>query len=331
MKTRNSRRGFTLIELLVVIAIIAILIALLLPAVQQAREAARRSQCKNNLKQLGLAIHNYHDTNGVFPQGQYRIQGGSGWWGHGIGVSLLPYVDQAPVFNQWNFSYDYLENSVSNNLDLARTKIPVFLCPSDRDFAGAEAGMNYVGSAGSTVNIWNDSTNGLISPRSRVGFRDAIDGLSNTLLFSEILKGDNTQGGVSDSDIVRLGSSPGFADPNFPTQGELDSAGATCDAVDPTGEPAWSRCGANWAAPYPYQSLFSAAATPNWKHRSCAWGGSFGRCADRNGIFVARSRHTGGVHAGMGDGSVRFISENLDLTTWQRLGARNDGQPVGEF
>ncbi|MFG0336202.1 MAG: DUF1559 domain-containing protein [Maioricimonas sp. JB049] len=331
MKHRISRRGFTLIELLVVIAIIAILIALLLPAVQQAREAARRSQCKNNLKQLGLAIHNYHDTHGVFPQGQYRIQGGSAWWGHGFGVSLLPFVDQAPVYNKWNFSYDYLESGASNNLDLSRTKISVFVCPSDRDFTGDEPGMNYVGSAGSTVNLWHDSTNGLISPRSRVGFRDAIDGLSNTLLFSEILKGDNTQGGVSDSDIVRVGSPPGFADPNFPTQAELDSAGASCDAVDPTGDASWSRCGANWAAPYPYQTLFSAAATPNWKHRSCAWGGPFGRCADRNGIFVARSRHTGGVHAAMGDGSVRFISENLDLTTWQRLGARNDGQPVGEF
>lgn len=132
--------------------------------------------------------------------------------------------------------------------------------------------MNYVGSAGSTVNVWNDHTNGLIVPRRTVGFRDALDGLSNTLLFSEMLKGDNSQNGVSDTDIVRLGSAPAFADPNFPTQAELDTAGASCDAVSPTGEASWSRCGINWAAPYPYQTLFSAAAPPNWKHRSCAWG-----------------------------------------------------------
>ncbi|MCB1129315.1 MAG: DUF1559 domain-containing protein, partial [Verrucomicrobiae bacterium] len=121
-----NRRGFTLIELLVVIAIIAILIALLLPAVQQAREAARRTECKNKLKQLGLALHNYHDTFRAFPAAFYRGTTTSPGWGWG--TMILPYIDQAPLYNQWvmTVSYDNGQNQTAR-----RTKLAAYKCPSD--------------------------------------------------------------------------------------------------------------------------------------------------------------------------------------------------------
>ena len=118
-----TKRGFTLIELLVVIAIIAILIALLLPAVQQAREAARRSQCKNNLKQMGLALQNYHDTHRVFPISHGDTGNSFGWR-----ASVLPNIDQAPLYNKINFSENIIN---TDNLEVARTPLPVYRCPSD--------------------------------------------------------------------------------------------------------------------------------------------------------------------------------------------------------
>ena len=323
----RAQRGFTLIELLVVIAIIAVLVALLLPAVQQAREAARRSSCKNNLKQLGLALHNYHDTHTRFPLGQSWIVGQNSWHGHGIFVDLLPFADQAPLYNRWNFNLTYIAGS---NTALARTKLPFLKCPSDRDYPGAEPGVNYAGCGGSSINIWSARSNGVFPKRSSLMMGDLTDGTSNVIAFSEHLVGDNAQGGVSDSDIV-VTSNTGFADQNFPTVAEINNAATICNAADPTAIPSLSRNGRHWAAPYPSQSRFNTAAPPNWQGRSCAMGGNFGLAADRNGIFAARSRHTGGVHVGLADGSVRFISENIDLQTWQWLGARADGNPVGEF
>src|SRR5690606_10195612 len=127
----QKHKGFTLIELLVVIAIIAILVALLLPAVQQAREAARRSSCKNNLKQLGLALHNYHDTYTLFPQGQFYIEGGSSWHGHSGWVSLLPFLEQNAIYDQWNHNLHVYSGT---NSSLRQNKLSAFQCPSDTAF-----------------------------------------------------------------------------------------------------------------------------------------------------------------------------------------------------
>ncbi len=324
---RALRTGFTLIELLVVIAIIAILIALLLPAVQQAREAARRSSCKSNLKQLGIAFHNYHDTYGTLPRGHYQITGADSWHGHGIWVSLLPQMEQSNVYEGWNFNQDYL-----NGANIERnTRIAVLLCPSDPDYGGSEPGVNYVGNGGSTFDFWfnTGTANGAIARLDEVRFADITDGLSNVVLASEILKGDANSGVTSDSDIVRIDNGAAtFANAAFATQAELDAAGALADAANPGEQPSRSQCGQHWSAPYSYQSMFNTAAPPNWNHRSVAMGGNFGRCSDRNGLFPARSRHTGGVQATFADGSVRFISENVNLLTWQRLGARNDGGTV---
>ena len=328
------KSGFTLIELLVVIAIIAILVALLLPAVQQAREAARRSSCKNNLKQLGLALHNYHDTYGIFPQGQFWIAGASSWHGHSAWVSLLPFIEQGALFDQWNHNISY-DNSTNNTL--RQNKIVSLKCPSDRDYgAGDGPGNNYAGCAGSTPFIWPGSTTdtgGVIVQRKSIRMRDILDGTSNAVMVGELLQGDGNQSRDSDSDITRLATTPTFANALFATQSELDTAGTNCDTtgIAVTAEGSLSQCGRDWASPYPFQTLFNTTAPPNWKHRSCAFGGGFGLCEDRSGISPVRSRHKGGAQIALADGAVRFVSENVNLLTWQRLGCRDDGAVLGEY
>ncbi|MBI1344934.1 DUF1559 domain-containing protein [bacterium] len=322
--TSRRLRGFTLIELLVVIAIIAILIALLLPAVQQAREAARRTQCRNNLKQLGIALHNYHDNFLVFPQAHGSIVGANSWEGRGIWVAILPYIDQAPMFNQYNFDVTYRSQAAT----IVNSKLAAYVCPSDVAWNGNEGGCNYAGSGGSTVNIWSNSSNGIFQRFSKTGIRDVLDGTSQVIMVGEQLHGDNVQGTAGDADHTRAPTAPTFANADFPTQAELLNAATGSCTITPTAEASLSQCGRDWSAPYYGQSLFNTAAPPNWKQRSCAFGGGFGLCADRSGIAVSRSRHTGGVHVTMADGAVKFISENVDLLVWQRAGARNDNNPI---
>lgn len=207
---KHTRRGFTLIELLVVIAIIAILIALLLPAVQQAREAARRSQCKNNLKQIGLALHNYHETHRLFPPGWIGVQPGvgpnaeygSGW---GWGTMILPYLDQSNLYNQINFNLDI--NDPAQTAGVIDVSLPVFRCPSDpspQTFDLEEEGSpgtvlaklatgNYIGVFGdeeldSCESVPAGSTcksTGLFYQNSNTRFRDITDGTSQTVVVGE--------------------------------------------------------------------------------------------------------------------------------------------------
>jgi prepilin-type N-terminal cleavage/methylation domain-containing protein len=194
----TRRRGFTLIELLVVIAIIAILIALLLPAVQQAREAARRTECKNKLKQIGLALHNYHDVNKLFPAGYAKesatIDAGWGW-----GTAILPMLEQKNLYDNLNPAANVMPNSVANPAAaadvlgaLAQTELPAYRCPSDGGGAintdrGNLGTSNYSGVSG----INNDPTNedGTFYQSSKVGIRDMTDGSSNTALVGERARG----------------------------------------------------------------------------------------------------------------------------------------------
>jgi len=340
----SRRSAFTLIELLVVIAIIAILIALLLPAVQQAREAAHRTQCKNNLKQFGLALHNYQETHRVFPMAiQYTgkftpaYSANAGGTGFGWSYYLLPFVDQGPLANQFDDNYPLGNTGIPQsvkNTTLAQTTLEMFRCPSDQmalvvnsnnsgevGYMPNQARTSYKGSAGPFYNATNIFTTNTASKQyngffqglhSSVRVRDFPDGMSNTIAMGEV-KYDLTTG-------TRL-----------------------------------------------YGAVYSTGnSTPNGYHLMAI--SEFGINPPKSAVDVIRNRawsssHTGGAQFLLADGSVRFISENVHNTgrcwgptehtqtncsvwtttfdvdpnpnatlgTFQRLAGRNDGLVVGEF
>jgi prepilin-type N-terminal cleavage/methylation domain-containing protein len=338
----GQRGGFTLVELLVVIAIIGILIALLLPAVQAAREAARRSQCTNQLKQLGLAMHNYHDVHRIFPKNAYG--GASAGWEQyqqlSANVSILPFIEQGPLYEQFDMTKSW---SYNRNGPMAQ-KIPTFLCPSARPFVRgtvsadwAGPGTNYAWCSGSSVYTgWGggsngEGSNGMFNNHVERRMADITDGLSNTIMASEILSGDgNTNSATYPFDVFYTddGLFSAVANKFFPTTSELETIGQA--AHSPSGE--LSNNGSLWGWYAHAQSLFNTAAPPNWAYPSTG-----GRCCPGgahdwgSGVIPPRSLHPGGVNAALGDASVRFISSTINTLTFQRLGARDDGNPVGEF
>lgn len=343
---RISSKGFTLIELLVVIAIIAILIALLLPAVQQAREAARRTQCRNNLKQLGLALHNYHDNYLMFPRGNYQSQTGGGtiqdpnpYRGRSAHMMILPYIDQGPLYNTLNFG---LASDSGVNGQACQRIIAAFLCPSDlgTDNSAIGGGNNYVGSAGPSV-YWGSHTTantdaiqiGLFNTRVSVAIRDVTDGTSNTVAMSEqiIARPDSTPLSTNSRAATKRGGSLGSIPQTFMSVADQKTFTDSCLAasvgyVDDSGGE-----GIRWTNGIANQTLFNTILTPNSNLPNCVNACTTCSATDNMGVWAARSRHTGGVHALMADGAVKFVSENVDNTTWQRAGARADGNTLGEF
>lgn len=310
------RRGFTLIELLVVIAIIAVLIALLLPAVQQAREAARRSQCKNNLKQMGLAIHNYYDVFLCFPIAD--VNGTSN--PVSAHARLLPYMDQTPVFNLIDFNVPY---NHANNIVPRMLELPIFRCPSDPDSLPASIGgrNNFYWNAGNGVVMYTSGAagqpapNGIIYHNTKVRFSDITDGTSNTAAMSEKMTGDGSNGkSTPATDTYQPGTYPNNA----------DEATQQCNAVDTTDltKQGYSNVGGPWIQQYHSTNQYNHVLPPNG--RSCMF--PPGRIAT-----TANSKHVGGVHLLLCDGSVRFISENLSLGIWRALGSVNGNEVLGEF
>lgn len=312
---RTLRRGFTLIELLVVIAIIAILIALLLPAVQQAREAARRTQCKNNLKQLGLALHNYHDVHQCFPFGH------EGTTKAFSALSmLLPYIEQSTLYSKIDFNVPV---SHANNAVPMLVELPALRCPSDLANALPSIGgaTNYFANKGSGI-LWALPTgpNAVLPPQdgvmfygSKVRMADITDGTSNTAAMCERLLADGNNGKVSPvADVFFSPASPLTA----------DEAVQICNAIDIT----------NLANQFP---LFMGAPWMNGQHtylhtnvpnsRSC------GFFLINRATMPPSSRHIGGVQLLLCDGSVRFISENVDLRAWRAVGTRDGGEIPREF
>jgi len=325
----HRRRGFTLIELLVVIAIIAVLIALLLPAVQSAREAARRSQCTNNLKQLGLALHNYNDVVGSVPTSS------RGWWGQF--PMMLPYMEQTPLFNSMNFSYN--ENvsarSVaggSTNGTAQQLTIAVFNCPSDIDrLTTIQGHANYAGNCGSSSNAYYGFTpyDGPFSNHRSGGgentgrpskFADIIDGLSNTVAFSERVKG---LGGNNQGTFDPLKPPATFGAVNLNTGGATagtpagDYAACKATAVIQGGSYApGDASGGFWTNGAPCNNLYNHVMPPNtW---SCATANTWNDWS----AATASSRHPGGVNCAMMDGSVRFIKNSIAPGTWWALGTQ---------
>ncbi len=351
MKTRS---GFTLIELLVVIAIIAVLIALLLPAVQQAREAARRSQCQNNLKQIGLAIHNYHDTFNSFPMGsrggrtwsQVGVKDGTNWR-----VSILPQLEQGALFSQLDFNGSFgagtsSATSFTGNEVLRGLILSVYKCPSSAldpfpssyvnhsnavrtqvdgsnggfNNAGRGMGIHYVGIQGAAPTFEWVATHvadgslgyrdcgqgwscdqGLMTVNENKGLRNATDGTSNTILIAE-------QSGFSYS-------------PN----------GTTSDRT--------SNYYGGWSGARNLgMTVRSGTCTDHWQTgTTCIRHAPNSKAADagngepyRNNTTV-NSFHTGGIFVLLGDGSVRFVSDNINFQSLKKLAWRADGQVIGEF
>ncbi len=319
---KSMRRGFTLIELLVVIAIIAILIALLLPAVQQAREAARRTQCRNNLKQLGLALHNYHDSHGVFPPHAITTSSANAPGCPGIGspnisgiTLLLPHMDQAPLYNRYNFNVG--QNSTSINVAEMNAELPAMTCPSDPNtivqvtgacvkfpFPAAEnsGGTNYIFCVGTgtgwsfvtdnNANVFSRDLRGIFRTNGRNGLRDVTDGASNTLAMGETLWVDHAN--------------------NPPGNGS-------------GGKPAW-------AVGIGTQIGFSVTGGINavWPCKGPNTTSDHATCGSARPAAL-QSRHEGGVTVLLGDGAVRFVSENISQIVLDSLSTRAGDEVVGEF
>jgi prepilin-type N-terminal cleavage/methylation domain-containing protein/prepilin-type processing-associated H-X9-DG protein len=360
MMQKTSRRGFTLIELLVVIAIIAVLISLLLPAVQSAREAARRAQCMNNLKQIGLAAHNYHQAIGSFPMGNgvnwVPTSATSGYetdWGTwGCLAMMLPFLEQQPLYNAANFTWDPWWVSYTSTWDgtppnstVFRTNLSSFMCPSDGLWAQNICNNNYYGSLGTTSVTWINGSTGIFAHKQTYSIANVTDGTSNTIAFTEALVGDESRPNVpvpyrasvtpssnmAGSDLT-LGPNSGYYDASTsPANVLLDLQ--TCSTNFVAGNPAVDSPevkGFTWTTGSPGVGLLQIIVPPNsdkWKWSACRFG-CVGCGASYGQYTNASSNHPGGVNAAMADGSVKFIKSNIAMSTWWALGTKGNGEVV---
>lgn len=328
MNCKGRLAGFTLVELLVVIAIIGILVGLLLPAVQFAREAARRMSCSNNLKQMGLALHNYHDTYGRLPPaGVYRTNASSSAWS--VQARLLPQLEQANLQRLIDWNLDYSQQG-----NVARTRVPTYLCPSEpkdqlradpkpNDPAFAYYPLNYVANMGHWF-VFDPrngaSGSGVFAPNGKLGLASITDGTSNTMAFAEA---------KAWTPYIRDGGNPtasNIAPPNLPAAIAAFGGSFKTDSGH-----------TEWVDARVHQTGFTTTFTPNTRvpfvQGSQTYDIDFN--SSREGFsttrityaaVTSRSYHTGGVNVAIADGSVRFISDTLDSTVWRGLGSRDGGE-----
>ncbi|HTN75263.1 MAG TPA: DUF1559 domain-containing protein [Pirellulaceae bacterium] len=305
MLISTSRRpGFTLVELLVVIAIIGVLVALLLPAVQAAREAARRSSCLNNMKQLTLALHLFHDARNQFPPGR------SPWpTPFSTQAHLLPYMEQENLKNLIDFTQS---TSTGINVTAANTEVKLFLCPTDgargRVPNSVYAGCNYVGNVGTGVNNGDYATgDGVFLLNRPVGFQDLRDGSSSTAAFSESLIGDDQTTAID------------------PRRQAVQLSGSTVTAPGACGSGPWTgKRGDRWINGGYLATLYNHAFAPNSSSWDCL------NASNNYGLKAARSDHPGGVMVSFCDGSSRFFSNQVSLVVWQALATRANGEVINE-
>lgn len=334
----RHRRAFTLVELLVVIAIIGILIALLLPAVQAARESARRAQCVNNLKQLGIAINNYHDVHkrlmfGKGPSWPAPVPNYARWSQHAM---LLPMIEQQALYDSLDFRYPpatpgmagvinfmpaYSNPGGQNNV-ACTMPVPGFLCPSDGTPVNpAWPGQNnYAANQGSwlcdrldefdpnAIVAPTETQTGIFAYLSHISFSAIQDGLSNTAAFSERLRGNGSPNPRSDLFVI-------------PSQTSLAATWQACTGIDPlTATPLTSKWGASWCMGENCCTQYNHVAVPN--QYSCGGTGFQGTMSNMAMQVSPSSNHATGVNVCMVDGSVHFVQSTIDLIVWRAIGTR---------
>ncbi len=351
---RIPARGFTLVELLVVIAIIGVLVSLLLPAVQAAREAARRTQCLNQMRQIALAVHQYEGVNGALPPH-------AGSSSFSAQARILPYLEQAGLFNQIDFSTPLLSGSVTARVidpryvAIAGQPLPILLCPSDAGprvyrvpLGGPEPSAlganNYMFNMGSGTGTNYDDrhpTDGWLWQNSRVRMAECTDGTSNTVLIGEAVRADGQDivlaTGEKDrfpyrkavsmtSGVTSNPAGPGYqgagawgsgiiADPNLDT--------VLLAGTDWRGGGTGSGRGVGWIRSLNISVHFNGYIPPNSRTPDVFMHGV--------GFFAARSGHAGGVNAAFADGSLRWLSDSIDLTAYRALHTRNGDETIGSF
>jgi prepilin-type N-terminal cleavage/methylation domain-containing protein/prepilin-type processing-associated H-X9-DG protein len=360
---RDRTRGFTLIELLVVIAIIAILIGLLLPAVQKVREAAARMKCQNNLKQMGLAAHNYESANGYLPPEHGTVNINGVYYSNDASPQalILPYVEQSNKYNLFNLNYktwndtDVVTGTFTPgpsgqgiNLPARIQDIPIYVCPSDAsstirganqnntsDLTFPEGRLNYLGCLGATSQFLTTNLGagifcpGAVSANQQlkgITIVSITDGTSNTALFGEVMRTTDTwphHSGIRTNTVIILDSSVTAGPDN---DGRAIPSCAT---------------GAPWTSSISYTGLqfdrdlwgttfYTHTLPPNWNRKVSSGNQQYncGNTAITQFHVAASSYHTGGVNVVLADGSVRFFSDSIDFPSWQAYGSRAGGEVI---